>query len=275
MSVNFAEEYARDIDEGFHSASLTDIAVNEDFEFEGVNKVHIFSVDTVPLNDYDMTAAANRYGTPVELGNDVQTLELTQDKSFAFTIDRRNNDDTQMTLNAAKMLGKQIKEVIVPTVDTYRLGVLVREVKPEHVKEETITKTNAYEAFLDASVVLFDAHVPSEGRVAFVSPAYYKFIKLDKNFTSSGDRAHEMAVNGVVGTVDNTNIVVAPTSYLPEGVNFLVTHPSAMTSPKKIADYTQHENPQGLNGWLCEGRLYYDAFVLNNKRPAIYVSKRP
>ena len=56
-------------------------------------------------------------------------------------------------------------------------------------------------------------------------------------------------------------------------MNYIITHPSAMISPKKISDYKQHENPQGINGWLVEGRLYFDAFVLKNKRWAIYVSK--
>jgi hypothetical protein len=28
-----------------------------------------------------------------------------------------------------------------------------------------------------------------------------------------------------------------------------------------------------INGWLVEGRLRYDAFVLNNKANAIYVHK--
>ena len=48
----------------------------------------------------------------------------------------------------------------------------------------------------------------------------------------------------------------------------------AMTSPVKLADYKIHENPQGINGWLVEGRIYYDAFVLKNKKAAIYLSKQ-
>ena len=57
-------------------------------------------------------------------------------------------------------------------------------------------------------------------------------------------------------------------------MNFIITHPAAMTSPIKIADYKQHENPPGINGWLVEGRIYYDAFVLKNKKTAIYVSTK-
>ncbi|MEG1870344.1 MAG: N4-gp56 family major capsid protein, partial [Oscillospiraceae bacterium] len=164
------------------------------------------------------------------------------------------------------------RDVIVPTVDKYRLAKLVANAP--NVKEETLTAETAYAAFLEGSMILFDAHIPPEGRVAFVSPAYYKAIKMDKNFAQAGDKAYDVAVNGVVGMVDKTSIICVPTDYLPTGVNFIITHPTAMTSPIKISDYKRHENPQGINGWLVEGRIYYDAFVLNKKKSAIYVSKK-
>jgi hypothetical protein len=31
------------------------------------------------------------------------------------------------------------------------------------------------------------------------------------------------------------------------------------------------ENPPGINGWLVEGRVVYDAFVLESKKNGIYV----
>ena len=98
--------------------------------------------------------------------------------------------------------------------------------------------------------------------------------KLDKNFVSSGDKGQEIAVTGAVGTIDKTTIIVAPADYFVKGTNFIICHPMAMTSPVKLADYKIHENPQGINGWLVEGRIYYDAFVLNNKKAAIYLSKQ-
>lgn len=275
MAVNYAEKYAEVIDEKFAAESLTESAVNHDYDFKGVNKVNVYSIPTVPLQDYDMNAPTNRYGTPVELGSEVQTLELTQDKAFSFTIDRRNNTDTQMAINSARALARQIKEVITPTVDKYRIAKWVSGAMASHVKEEAITSDNAYSSFLDASMVLFDSCSPSDGRIAFVSPAFYRAIKLDSRFTKSGDKALELAINGSVGMVDKTAIVVAPTEYFPEGVNFIIIHPSAMTSPIKIASYDEHEHPQGIDGWLVEGRVYYDAFVLNNKKGAIYVSKQP
>ena len=274
MAVNYAEKFSQTIDEQLSKDSLTDKAVNKDYDFDGVNKVNVYSVETVHLNDYDINAKSNRYGTPVELGNDVQTLELTQDKSFTFSIDRKNATDTMMAMSAAKALARELKEVVTPTIDRYRIAKYTAEALAAHTKEETLTTETAYSAFLEGSMVLFDAKVPTEGRIAFVTSAYYKAIKLDKNFVSSGDKGQEIAVTGAVGTIDKTTIIVAPADYFVKGTNFIICHPMAMTSPVKLADYKIHENPQGINGWLVEGRIYYDAFVLNNKKAAIYLSKQ-
>ena len=34
--------------------------------------------------------------------------------------------------------------------------------------------------------------------------------------------------------------------------------------------YRIHDDPPGISGWLVEGRTIYDAFVLNEKRYAVY-----
>lgn len=119
--VNYAEKYSNEIDERFSIASVTEKAVNNNYEFDGVNKVYVYSVDTADVNDYVMSGLS-RYGQPVELGNRVQEMTLTQDKSFTFTIDKRNNSDTMMTQHAGRCLQRQIDEVIVPMIDKYRLA---------------------------------------------------------------------------------------------------------------------------------------------------------
>ena len=52
MAVNYAEKFSQTIDEQLSKDSLTDKAVNKDYDFDGVNKVNVYSVETVPLNDY-------------------------------------------------------------------------------------------------------------------------------------------------------------------------------------------------------------------------------
>lgn len=273
MAVNYAEKYSDVIDERFKQGALTDTILNAQYGFDGVNKVNVYSIETVPLNDYDINAAANRYGQPKELGNDIQSLKLTQDKSFTFTIDRKNRDDTMMANSAGLALNREMDEVVIPTIDKYRINVLANNAGT--VEKQEITKDNAYESFLLASAALVDKKVPINNRVVFVTPLYYTYLKLDKHFTSYGDKAQEIATNGIVGKVDNTDVIVTPSDYFPEGVNYIIVYKGALLSPLKLSEYLQHENPVGISGWVCEGRIYFDAFVLKNKKDGIYVSVSP
>ncbi|MBO5969496.1 MAG: N4-gp56 family major capsid protein [Clostridia bacterium] len=272
MAQNYAEKYSAKVDERFTQASLTDAAVNKDYDFVGVNAVNVYSIPTVALGDYTMSGD-NRYGTPAELDDTVQTLTMTQDKAFTFTLDKRNEADSAGAKSAGAALRRQIDEVIIPTIDKYRLAAWVAGAG-NTTAAAAVTAENAYSIFLDAQNMLMDDLVPTTNRIAYVSPAFYKFIKLDNSFIKAGDMAQGMLVNGSVGNVDGVNIVPVPTSYLPTGVELLIVHKSAMTSPVKLTEYKTHIDPPGINGTLVEGRLYYDAFVLENKKNGIVVHKK-
>lgn len=83
---------------------------------------------------------------------------------------------------------------------------------------------------------MVDKKVPINDRVVFVTPQYYTYLKLDKRFTSYGDKAQEIATNGAVGKIDNTEVVVAPTDYFPEDVNYIIIYKTALLSPLKLSD---------------------------------------
>lgn len=271
--INYAEKYSPKVDEAFALESKTAGAVNNDYEFTGVNTVNVYSIPTSPLNDYDINKSSNRYGTPEELGDVKQTLVLTRDRSFTFVIDRKNSDDTMGAKNAGEALARQIREQVIPEIDIYTLGEIVENAgKTEY--GQTITKSNAYEMFLKGQEALGDAKVPLAGRIAYVTYGMYNYLKLDPAFIKQGDSAQTMVVNGQVGTVDGTAIIPVPKSYLGEDVNFVMTHASATVRPIKLEDYKIHDNPPGISGQLVEGRIRYDAFVLNNKKSAIYVSSK-
>ena len=122
MAINYAVKHAPQIDERFSAASITEPAVNKDYDFIGAKTVVVHSVPTVPMNDYQRSGAS-RYGTPAELEDAVQELTLSQDKAFTFTVDKGNEADDP-ALNAGKALDRQITEVIAPMVDRYRLSVM-------------------------------------------------------------------------------------------------------------------------------------------------------
>lgn len=270
MAINYAEKYSDKVDERFTQASLTQAAFNQDYDWEGVSTINIYSLATAPMNDYQMTGD-NRYGTPDELGDTTQTMTLTQDRSFTFTVDRRNYEDTMMVREVGKALNRQITEQVVPEVDIYRIGVL--EAGAGLNGTGAITKDNAYAYFLDGVAGIKDNKAPLAGTFAFIGTNFYKMIRQDSGFIKNGDLSQEMLVNGMVGMVEGIPLIYVPMGYMTTGTEFIITNKVAAVSAQKLSEYKTHDNPPGINGWLCEGRVYHDAFILNNKKNAIYVHK--
>lgn len=270
MTVNLAQKYSSKVDERFKLGSLTDSIINFDYDWTGVDTVKIYSIETSELSDYTKTGS-QRYGTPDELSDSVQSLTLSQDKAFTFTIDKAYELGQEGVKSAGAALRRQLDEVVIPAIDIYRISKLIAGAKT--TETSATTKSNAYEQFLTAMEKLSDYKVPIVGRVALVAPSFYKFLKLDETFIKNSDLGQQIVLNGQVGKIDGVPVIVAPTSYFSANVNFVVTHPSALCAPVKLNEYKIHTNPPGVSGSLVEGRIIHDAFVLTNKASAIYVHK--
>lgn len=267
---NYASVFSGKVDERFSRESQAAMALNSDYKFTGVKTVNLYTVPTVALQDYNRTGDS-RYGTPEDLGTEVQTLTIGKDRSWTFIIDRGDKLQSQMVLDAGKAVSRQLREVVVPEYDTYVFRTLAKTACDKgNTASTAVTKTNAYELFLNAQEHLGDHHVPEKGRVAFCSYKFANLLKQDAAFMKYGDRTQEMLVQGIMGEVDGTKIVRVPASRLPEGCAFILTHPIAATAPKQLEEYKIHDNPPGISGWLVEGRFIYDCFVLNNKADAIW-----
>ena len=275
MSINYAEKYSPVVDERFTIGALTTGMVNDQYDWLGVETVKVYSIPTASMNNYSLTGSS-RYGSPAELENAVQELKVEKDRSFTFTIDRKSYDDTMMTMEVGKALRRQIDEVVIPEIDTYRIAAFVSGCKAAHVHDSAApTTSTAYSLFLACQEDLDNAKVPQGGRFAIVTPAFLNLLKQDDNFIKRGDMSQEITINGVVGEVDGVFIIKAPSSYFPSGVHCVLTNRMVMPSPIKLQDYKVHQDPPGINGWLCEGRIRYDAFILDEKKDAIAVIANP
>jgi N4-gp56 family major capsid protein len=223
------------------------------------------------MNNYTRTGTG-RYGVAAELDDTVATYTLSQDRSFTFTIDQGNRKDALNVKEAGKALARQNDEVVVPEIDIYRLTKWnAAAVANGGVPAATdITTSNAYSSFLTAQAYLDDNKVPVDGRIAFVTPGYLNKIKQDSTFLKASDLGQQKLINGQVGEIDGVALVKMPTSYFPAKTPFMIVHKSAMCAPKKLQDYKIHDNPPGINGNLVEGRIYYDAFILDSRKKAVY-----
>lgn len=272
MAINYAVKYSPQVDERFKLGALTAGIVNQNYDWLGVSTVVVYSIPTATLGDYTLTGT-NRYGSPAELQNVKQELTLRKDRAFTFTVDKRSEDDTMGVMQAGMALRRTIDEGVIPEIDTYRLAQLVSGAYASHTISATVTSSNAYSEFLAVQEILDNAKVPVAGRICACAPSYHNKIKLDDSFTKTGDLATQISLNGMVGEIDGVPAIKVPTSYLPTGVDFLITHPSVMPAPTKLVEYKIHTDAPGYSGSLVEGRIRYDAFVLTSKKVAIGVHK--
>ena len=272
MAINLAEKYSSLVDEKFTSVSKASLVTNRDYNFVGAHTIQIYSVGTAPMNDYGRnTAGTSRYGTVNDLSTTLQEVTMEKDRSFTFAVDKMDEDETLGALNAGSALARQLREVITPEVDTYTYAKISASAG-KTVNEQTITATNAYQSLIAGSEFLDESEVPAEGRIAVVTPKFMTFLKSDPQAVLETEVGQDMRIKGVIANMDGLTIQKVPSKYLPTGTNFIIVHPVATTLAIKLAEYKIHNNPQGVSGALVEGRIYYTAFVRNNKKNAIYVS---
>lgn len=270
MAVELAEKYLPYVDEIFSTESKKELLTNQDFTFESAHSVKIYKISTGEMNDYGRTNETNaRYGKVQNLNATTQRCELSKDRSFTFAIDALDEDETVGNLNASAALARQIREVVIPEVDThvYKKMCAGAGNKPEAI---VLTADNIYGEIIKANNTLDNAEVPETNRVLVVTPDTYLLMKKCKDIVMETDVGSNMRIRGVIGNLDGASVQKIPANRLPEDFGFMLAHPCATVAPTKLADYNTHHNPPGINGDLVEGRIVYDAFVLDNKKKAIY-----
>ena len=278
MPINLVTKFQPYTDEQFATESKKALVTNQDLDWTGAHTIKVYKVTTSQMNDYGRNGPADgnwsRYGAVAGLDATTEEFTLTKDRSFTFTIDRLDTDETAQQLAAATALARQNREVVIPEVDAYTYGVMCANAghKPN---AKALTASNLYPEILAASQALDDAEVPEAGRVLVVTPAVYVLMKKCKDIIMETDVGNDLRLKGVIGILDGMSVQKIPANRLPAGFGFMAVHPCATVAPVKLEDYTIHENPPGISGSLVEGRICYDAFVLDNKAKAIYYQAQP
>lgn len=272
-TIDLASKFLPFVDEKFVNESKKSMLTNNNFTWDGAHSVKIYTIGTSAMHDYNRSGEAtenwSRFGPVAGLDATTKEMILTKDRSFTFAIDRLDTDETAQQLEAATALERQTREVVIPEIDSYVYGVMTANagIKPAAV---ALTAENICGEIFKANTALDDAEAPEEGRVLVVSPAVYLLMKQSADIFLHTDVASEMRAKGVVAMLDGCTVVKVPASRLPENFGFMVAHPVATVAPVKLETYKVHEDPPGISGSLVEGRVCYDAFVLENKANAIY-----
>lgn len=274
MAINLVTKFIPFVDEVFTTESKKSILTNQDFEWTGAHSIKIYKVTTSPMTDYDRLGTGtgvtgSRYGEVASLGASTEEFILSKDRSFTFAIDKMDQDETAQTLAAATALARQTREVIVPEVDAYVYGKMTAGAgtKPAAL---ALTAANIYDQIIAAGKELDNAEVPEDGRYLLFNPDSYVLMKKCPDIIMETEISNAERIKGVIGMIDGARVFKIPAGRLPAKFGFLLGHPIATVAPTKLEDYKVHENPPGISGSLVEGRICYDAFVMENKAKALY-----
>ena len=277
MSIELVKKFAPATDELFKAESKKSLLTNTDYDWTGAHSVLVYKISTVEMNDYARNKNAvndgsvesiSRYGKLFDLDAQTEEMLLKKDRSFIFNVDKLDENETAGQVEAGKALARQLREVVVPEVDTYTYKVMVEGAGTKAVAK-ALTKENIYESILEGSEIMDNAEVPDTERVLLVTPAIYTILKQAVQFDYT-DLGAEMKAKGVVGFIDGMAVVKVPAARLPVGFGFMIAHPSATTAPVKLEDYGTHNDTPLSSGTIVTGRIVYDAFVLDNKKAGIY-----
>lgn len=272
MAIELATKYLTYVDEIFKAESKKSLLTNDDFDWTGAHTIKVYKIGTAPMNDYDRAGTgenASRYGKITDLEATTQTMLVTKDRSFTFVIDKLDSNETGGALEAATALARQLREVVIPEVDAYTYGKMCEGAGTKPAAK-TLDSTNIYNEIISATTVLDDNEVNEAGRVLLVVPAVYQMMKDSEKIVLNTTIGDDLRQHGVISNLDGMNVVKVSSKRVPKNFGFMVAHPCATVAPTKLADYRTHQDPPGISGTLTEGRISYDARVLDNKKMAIY-----
>lgn len=274
MAINLVTLYQPYVDELFTTESKIDLLTNKDFKWTGAHSIKVYKVSTAPMTDYDRLGSGtgltgSRYGDVATLSATTEEFILGKDRAFSFSIDRLDTDETARQLEASSALARQIRQVVVPEIDTYIYTKMTTSAGTKPAAKE-LTALNIYDEIIAAGKELDNAEVPDTERFLILNPDSYVLMKKSSEIIMETEISNEERIRGVVGMIDGCRVFKIPDTHLPDKFGFLMGHKIATVVAQKLEDYKIHEDPVGISGSLVEGRLVYDCFTMENKAKALY-----
>ena len=290
-SIGLASQYLPLLDEIYKADSKTALLDTAQDRVRWSNDTHsfyLFETDMVGLGDYsrnggyvrgDVTAAWRQY-TP------------QWDRGRQFLVDNMDNAES-MGLAFGTLAGEFMRTKVVPEVDACRFAEYAKQASNSMKTAESISTGSGAVAAIDLGTEkLDDAEVPYEGRILFVNPTMYRYLKAGiTRYTMNGENGidynvemyNDMRVITVPSGRFNTVCTLGqPTAHDGAGgytaagstINFMIVHPTAIMQAVKLAEPRIFSPAvvQQANAWQYDFRQYHGAWVKHQKANGIYVN---
>ena len=290
-SIGLATSYLPILDEIYKAESKTailDTAQDRVYYNPQTHTFNLFEIDMVGNANYsrndgfvrgDVTASWRPYAPQWDRGRQ-------------FNVDRISNDEA-MGMVFPSLGSEYLRTKAIPETDALRFATYSKAASDGMKTAENIsTGSGAVNAIDLATEKLDDAEVPYEGRILFVSPTMYRYLKAGiTRYTMNGENGIdynvEMYDSMRVITVPSGRFNTAVTLLEPDShddvggytatgstINFLIIHPSAIMQANCFTEpriFSPAVNQQA-QGWMWDFRQYHGAWVKHQKTNGIYVN---
>ena len=287
-TFNGASKYAHELDRMIVQESKTGFLADSKFKarFTGARTVNMPQIDFDGLGDYSRESGYSKGGTNFTYNS----YTLTKERSKQLTIDAQDADETGVSSIVGKMVGEYTRTKVNPEIDAYALSTLY-DVANEKGNVDTYVANNAVETMLGCiNKAEAASGYTNERMVAFVDPVMYAALmtsdKLQHSITV-GD-FEQGAVDMKVKELNGCAIIPVAADRMrteyefnetgfeaKSGAGFIkaiVMPKSAASLVKKVdkVDVYSPDQVQDMDAYKINFRLYYDLFVMNNKKGLIF-----
>lgn len=300
-SLAFNEKLTGELDKVVVEKSKTGFFADNGLraKFVGAKTILIPEMDMSGLADYDRDSGFIR--GPINVTNTPYTL--TMDRARSFQIDREDADETGVA-NLSGQIGTEfVRTKVVPEMDAYVLSKLAGLAATENQTVAAAAATLVENSFKILDEALRNAEAASGGdeeMVAFVdqtfwaalsnSPDFQRHITVS-DFAKGGVNTRVKTFNGcAILPVPDTRMKSAYTFYdgstdgqedggfvptsTAKGIYLIVMPKNGASLVKKTEQtriFTPKQNQQA-DAWKIDYRIYYDLFVKNSKKGAVWAA---
>lgn len=288
-NIALAEKFLPVLDEKYSTEAKTAMFDGDNGEITYIenNIAKVYKLDVDGFGDYDRNT-----GFPAGSVTGVwETLELKQDRGVKFEVDRFDNDET-MGLAFGRLFDTFTKQKYAPEIDAYRIMKYAAGTGLTVGTGDITVGTTDVANLIDAGFqAMMDANAYEENSEILISAKAYAGLKSK----ITRYLANETEVNRIVETYDGHRVTWLPQDRmntlitLNDGttdfgydvtaggypINFLIVNHGAVVNAKNwyMPKFFSADDNQQKDANILQLRLYYDAFVLDNKAKGVYVHR--
>jgi hypothetical protein len=179
-----------------------------------------------------------------------------------------------MVTEAASFVKRQVREVITKNLDVYNLGILTAYAITNSqgvIAGTAVAANTAYQLIIAQQAALDELLYSNDGRTLWITPTVYNLLKRDPEFVKGCDESVKDLKKGILGEVDGLTIVKVPAAYMVANFQFMITCKNVAVAVNKFNMIRTLDNDSNIDGWLVQGRRYFDCFILGQKATGIRV----